>query len=88
MAGPAPGLDEPEPDTDTRLQLISVPADSDVSNSVNEFQPLFDYLKVFGSSSHFDGVYCRGEHTCRANGSSYVRIPLKLRLHSRPRLAI
>lgn len=87
MAGPAPGLDEPDPETDTRLQLISVPADSDVS-SVNDFQPLLDSLKVFGSSSHFDGVYCGGGHTCWANGSSYVRIPLKLRSHSRPRLAI
>lgn len=37
MAGPAPGLDEPEPESDARLQLMGVPADDNVSNYRHRF---------------------------------------------------
>ena len=38
MAGPASDMDDPERESDTCLQLISIPAESDASfNSIHRF---------------------------------------------------
>jgi hypothetical protein len=42
MAGPAPGQDEPEPESDTRVQLMGVPAKADVCNIRHPFSTLLD----------------------------------------------
>jgi len=44
MAGPAPDIHEPEPESES-LKLISVPADTDVSNSLHRLPVLFDLSK-------------------------------------------
>jgi len=39
-AGPAPDLGEPEPESDRRLELISIPADTDVCSHLSSFHDL------------------------------------------------
>lgn len=60
MAEPAPDPHGSGPDSETRLELIGVPADADVGHLCHRLRPLFDVFKVSGSPPHFDGVYCRG----------------------------
>ena len=47
QAGPAPnaGDQEPEPESDPQLELISVPDDTNVNTPIITFQPFFDFSK-------------------------------------------
>ena len=42
MAGPAPSQDEPEPESDTRVKLMGVPAEADVCNFCHRFYKFAD----------------------------------------------
>ena len=48
QAGPAPnpGDQEPEPEFDPQLELISAPDDSDVNIPIITFQPFVDFSKI------------------------------------------
>ena len=75
LAGPAPDLHEPEPESDTHLQLIRVPADTDVSNSSHFLALLFDVSK------YQDPLHTLLEYIAEVSisiGSSYMRISLYL----------
>ena len=72
LAGPA-SLPEPEPESDTHLQLMGVPGDDDVRNSSHFSTLLFD------ASKYRDPLYTLLEYIAEASvsvGSSYLRIPM------------
>jgi hypothetical protein len=54
-AGPAPTPDEDGPESD--MQLLSIPADTNVTSFILSIETLFDVLKVSGPPSHAPGIY-------------------------------
>lgn len=74
MAGPAPDQHEPEPESDTRLQLTGVPADADVSN----FRQQCEFQIVFDSLKYQDPLHTLLEYISEVSipvGPLHVRIP-------------
>lgn len=73
LAGPAPDLPEPEPEPETHLQLMGIPADTNVSKSGHFSTLLFDPLK------YQDPLYTLLEYIAEVSTSiksPYMRIPL------------
>ena len=73
LAGPAPDLPEPEPEPDTHLQLMGIPADTDVSNS-SHFSTL-----LYNPPKYQDPLHTLLEYIAEVStsvGSSYMHIPL------------
>ena len=73
LAGPAPDLHEPEPESDTHIRLMGVPADDDVRDSHHLPTLLFDASKYQDPLHTLLGYIAE---VSMSVGSSHMRILL------------